>query len=377
MLILFLYIEIDIFAILVLAIILFYSPVRLLNPAQRVFRTLLLFTILAILLDIATWAASGASISGTRIWNYVFNDLYWSAALIPCYIGMLYCLIQISEETFRKWRIIAAIPLFYGFFMIFLNHWTGWIFTISSDGMYHRGLFFLTVGGISYLHMGISAFLMFWESLRVSYGERTKFRMLGLFMFFPFLGSLLQVLVYGVSTIWPSITLTILMCSLFIQNGNATTDALTRLNNRGRFDAYADWKWNALGDSETFWLIIMDIDHFKKINDTYGHAEGDRALARCAEALRAVMPKKSGFLARIGGDEFAVILCGVDEAFVTDFIRQAQSAVHSTCGQNSSGYCLDVSAGYAGTRGGERRDFAKLFSAADEMMYQAKKAEAG
>jgi diguanylate cyclase (GGDEF)-like protein len=377
MLILFLYIEIDLFAILVLAIIMAYSPVRLLSPAQRIFQALLFFTMLAVLLDIATWLAAGTSIRSARIWDYIFNDLYWCAALFPCYIGMLYCLLQISEETFRKWKVIAAIPLFYGFFMIFLNHWTGWIFTILPDGSYRRGQFFLAVGGISYLHMGISAFLMLWQSLHVSYGERSKYRMLAFFMIFPFLGSLLQVLVYGVSTIWPSITLTILMCSLFIQNGNAATDSLTHLNNRGRFDAYAEWKWNSLGDSETFWLIIMDIDRFKRINDTFGHAEGDRALIRCAQALRSVMPKKGGFLARIGGDEFAVILCGVDEAFVTDFIRQAKSAVCSTFGQNSSGYQLCVSAGYAGTRGGEQRDFAKLFSAADEMMYRIKEAGAG
>ena len=374
MLILFLYIEIDIFAILVLAAILFYSPVRLLNQEQRIFQALLLVTILAILLDIATWAADGAIIRSAQIWNYIFNDLYWAVALFPCYIGMLYCLFQISAEAFRKWKIIAAIPLFYGFFMILLNHWTGWIFTISPDGTYQRGPFFLAVGSISYLHMGISAFLMFWQSLHVSNGERTKYRMLAFFMIFPFLGSLLQVLVYGVSTIWPSITLTILMCSLFIQNGNATTDSLTHLNNRGRFDAYADWKWNSLVDGESFWLIIMDIDRFKKINDTYGHAEGDRALIRCAGALRSVMSKKGGFLARIGGDEFAVILCNVDEAYVADFIQRAQSAVHSACGQNSPGYQLCVSAGYAGTAGRADRDFARLFSAADEMMYQTKKA---
>jgi diguanylate cyclase len=95
----------------------------------------------------------------------------------------------------------------------------------------------------------------------------------------------------------------------------ANTDSLTRLNNRRAFDE----KLAAIFDSQfgrsTTTLILGDIDHFKKINDTFGHPVGDKILATVANVIKSNL-RKDVFCARTGGEEFAVILenTSVDEA---------------------------------------------------------------
>ncbi|MBC8212513.1 MAG: GGDEF domain-containing protein [Gammaproteobacteria bacterium] len=98
----------------------------------------------------------------------------------------------------------------------------------------------------------------------------------------------------------------------------ATIDALTGLNNRRGFDttlqSYLD---SYRASSSKFCLLLIDIDHFKLINDTYGHLVGDKVLVGLAKVLFKQI-RKSDYLARFGGEEFAIILpdTPLDEAFV-------------------------------------------------------------
>ncbi len=100
----------------------------------------------------------------------------------------------------------------------------------------------------------------------------------------------------------------------------ASHDALTGLFNRGAYDL-----WMESADTEHIALILIDVDHFKEVNDTYGHAVGDRVLQRVAETLRGRF-RSVDILCRIGGDEFAVIMTRVNSsmrALVSDKIAMA------------------------------------------------------
>ena len=82
----------------------------------------------------------------------------------------------------------------------------------------------------------------------------------------------------------------------------ASHDALTGLFNRGAYDLLME-----SADTEHMALILADVDYFKHVNDTYGHAVGDRVLKRVAELLRSSF-RSVDILCRIGGDEFAVVM---------------------------------------------------------------------
>lgn len=86
-------------------------------------------------------------------------------------------------------------------------------------------------------------------------------------------------------------------------------DVLTGLHNRRSYEKYILIKWNESIQNQTSLSVAMiDIDYFKKINDTYGHQEGDRVLKIIASTIQKALPKDNNFVARYGGEEFIIIL---------------------------------------------------------------------
>jgi diguanylate cyclase (GGDEF)-like protein len=108
------------------------------------------------------------------------------------------------------------------------------------------------------------------------------------------------------------------------------TDPLTRVPNRKAFDEYlvrTVEMHKAFGLPMS--LLIVDVDHFKTVNDTHGHMTGDELLRRIADALVTVFLRKTDFVARMGGDEFAVILRETSEADARTLAERVIARVHN------------------------------------------------
>ncbi|QDU74445.1 Phytochrome-like protein cph2 [Bremerella volcania] len=109
----------------------------------------------------------------------------------------------------------------------------------------------------------------------------------------------------------------------------ARTDALTQLLNRRAFDEERERRW-ALWQrkQQPFSLLILDIDHFKRVNDTYGHDAGDQVLREVAARLNSVM-RKTDYLARIGGEELAILVPEADGTSVSTVAMKVLNVVRS------------------------------------------------
>jgi diguanylate cyclase len=149
----------------------------------------------------------------------------------------------------------------------------------------------------------------------------------------------------------------------------ADTDALTEVPNRRHFYELAT-KTLALTAPGKAAIVMFDIDHFKQINDLYGHAEGDEALREVARCTRETLRTRD-VAGRIGGDEFAMLLpeTTVEEAFavasrVAERLDAAQQAVHP-------GLALSLSVGVVLARDGE--NIADALRRADQALYEAKR----
>ena len=97
--------------------------------------------------------------------------------------------------------------------------------------------------------------------------------------------------------------------SLDLATALSMGDALTGIPNRRRFDEYLEQEWlRGLRSKKPITMILMDIDHFKRFNDSMGHPAGDTCLQQVAAALRESLHRSTDFVARYGGEEFACIL---------------------------------------------------------------------
>ncbi|MCG8492798.1 MAG: GGDEF domain-containing protein [Sneathiellales bacterium] len=147
------------------------------------------------------------------------------------------------------------------------------------------------------------------------------------------------------------------------------TDSLTGAYNRRYLMEYlADFGEK---QEENFSLLMLDIDHFKKVNDTYGHASGDAALKEFVGLCMNVMPEEA-ILGRLGGEEFALALPGLSLIAATEIgekIRKSTEAL--ICEEDGNRFSFTVSIG-ASCIQLSKRDSMDLLTHADKLLYDAK-----
>lgn len=152
-------------------------------------------------------------------------------------------------------------------------------------------------------------------------------------------------------------------------------DSLTKLFNRGAFDRTLSSELDRSHRGETsLSLAILDLDDFKKINDSYGHPCGDEALKAVAQALLKAK-RTYDYAARMGGEEFALVLPGVGmtQAFaMLERLLQSIRELRINCPGNSEPVRMTISAGLACTKGKLPISPEKLVNLADKALYQAK-----
>lgn len=127
-------------------------------------------------------------------------------------------------------------------------------------------------------------------------------------------------------------------------------------------------------DAAAVTCIYFDLDNFKKVNDTYGHQAGDRALAATAEMMQRDF-SPDGFCARMGGDEFMIVLVGAIE--ITDVVRKVEAFMAGLLeyyAGTRTMTALSVSAGVAQKKHGEDKSIDRLIHESDIALYAAKKA---
>jgi diguanylate cyclase (GGDEF)-like protein len=155
----------------------------------------------------------------------------------------------------------------------------------------------------------------------------------------------------------------------------ASIDMLSGLANRRGFQSRLDFEWmRAQQYNSELSLLMIDVDHFKLYNDTYGHPEGDACLSRIGETLAGIAADTMGFAGRYGGEEFCLLLPNTDAIKALEIGEMVRAAVvdlgvpHAT----SSHRTVTVSVGVAATLPSDTQRPGDLIEAADAALYAAK-----
>ncbi|GBU21365.1 hypothetical protein R80B4_01254 [Fibrobacteres bacterium R8-0-B4] len=156
----------------------------------------------------------------------------------------------------------------------------------------------------------------------------------------------------------------------------STTDELTKLNNRRSFLEFMDivWKQNHRLKLPIS-VLMIDVDYFKKYNDTLGHLEGDKALLAVAQCLKDHAKRETDFVARFGGEEFVCVLPFIEKTEAVGFAKALVAKVEEMKiphPMSEHSEYLTISVGMAGAVPDDKGSYTQLLDEADKALYAAK-----
>lgn len=255
--------------------------------------------------------------------------------------------------------------------LIFTSLKTGLIFYSTATAEYHGSLYDLVMifDFIYLLLVTIHAIIKAHHTK--SFSSKRKYFSMIAFVLFPFTAGLFDSFVPNTPIMSPSILSALLLFFVNVQEMRIYSDALTGLNNRRRSNQILEESIEKANPHNDFYVLIMDINQFKQINDHYGHIEGDHALQCTAHALKNIASQYSVFLSRWGGDEFMIICPQSAIASIEEFKRKLEQSIISTAKTLNLPYCLSISVGYSLCTSSHMTP-AQLTQAADLMLYQEK-----
>jgi len=304
------YLTINIFGLLILLLI--YVNIRRSNHnyllKERLFLYLLASNALILILDSCTWILDGNPSGWAHPVDLGIVSVYYALNPLPCLLWSLYADYQIhhsEQRMYQLWRFLT-IPALTVIILASASPFTNWLFYFDAANVYHRGTMFLLVPLVCYAYLIFTFVEILLNKSRI---KTEEFIALLIFAIPPSIGGVLQAMYYGLSLLWISVTLSLLIIFIYVQNKQLAVDHLTGLYNRRQLDTFlSEHEKSRTSDSRKLLAgIMIDLDRFKSINDLYGHATGDQALEETNQILRSSL-RKDDFISRWGGDEFAAFM---------------------------------------------------------------------
>ncbi len=339
---------------------------------DRLFDWLVWLTIGILITDAITWMVMG--IPKYRVVNSIATAMHYFFHPVIGLVWLLYCEYLLYEDE-KSVKTVFKFVLAPGLLMAILPFFSfkyALFYSIDSKGVYHRGDYYYLFMTINMIILLYSIFLIAKRAKRDHTDSRATVKNFSLLLYpvFPFVGSVIQSLFYGVNLIWISSTISLLIIYFNIQNYQLILDPLTQINNRYRFESFVDKYFQAVPSKGVKFLALIDLDRFKRINDKYGHLEGDIVLKTMAEILSKSKDKKD-FIARIGGDEFVIIGERNTESEINHLSAVINSVLEEHNKNSNKGYNIAYSIGYSTQKDGAK-DANQIMQEADRNMYKHK-----
>ena len=279
----------------------------------------------------------------SKVINLLANTFCFVANPLFVFSWCLYVDLKLYQSHARLKRIYrrACIPAIILACMALINMFVPIIFYIDEVNTYHRlplsYLFYaVDIGYLTFSYLTVRNFEKKYGKVRFF----PLYLMLGPIVF----GCAIQALFYGISLIWVSLAVGITAIYMATQNEFSYVDTLTGLYNR----AYLDYQMEIMSKSSSGNLggIMIDIDYFKQINDTYGHSTGDEALIDVARILLFSKPD-TGIAIRFAGDEFIVLMKNTNETQMKKIIEDIKAELDIFNETEGRQYKLSLSMGYS------------------------------
>ena len=250
------------------------------------------------------------------------------------------------------------------------------LFTIDEQNVYHRewGLFFYAFYTYAaLLYASTRALIKARNSAWVE--DRRRCYTMAFFAVLPSLGGILQAIFYGVSLNWILAAVSVLFVYIDAQNRQISADPLTGLNNRRELSKFLLKECRDAQPEHVLVLIMIDVDGFKLVNDTFGHFYGDTLLQRVADMLKLACKNTQAFLGRYGGDEFCIVYPAASRQAVQELLSNIEKRLQDWNSEHTGTESIGLSVGYSVFEPEQGDSPEALFNRADREMYLVKNAK--
>ena len=369
------YLEINLMAVVLIWIILRKSSGLSRMVAQRNFAMTVYAEMLFFLSDtVAVMITSGLLPLGAA-GLMAAKEIYFFSTTLMCFCWFVYFEHLQGSPFVRNRRAIrrSSVLVWVMGILLIVNLFTGILFYVDAEGNYHRGKLFAVQYLLSYVYVFFTSFRAFLGLFDEQKRSRRKLlRALALFPLAPAVAGIVQFLYPELPLACAALSIATLVMYMMWIDDMISLDPLTRLNNRKQL-AFQYEQWQKGNDHDSVYLLMIDANKFKQINDTYGHIQGDAALVRIADALRNAcsgLPRRTN-IARFGGDEFVVFVREDSPEEIAGLCEKIRAELKSLNEAASSPYDLTVSIGTTKVRPGVTLKDA--IAEADRKLYEDKK----
>ena len=325
-------------------------------------------TILLCSLESAAFAMDGHMFPFARALNMTINTMIFSINIIFVYIWVIYIDYKIFQDLkrLRQREFILAIPMIFVLIMLLINLFTPVLFKISDHNVYSRTSLTFIPFVISFGYLILSEVYIYTQRNNT---KRYLFLPTIIFVTPLVVVALLQMFIYGISLSWAALSISVVSLFMNIQNEFNAIDSLSGVYSRQYLTNYL---WNKKTQQKYLIGIMIDANHFKEINDTYGHQMGDQAIASLGHLLHHGAGVHD-IVSRYGGDEFIIVHESQDLNDATQLIDAMEEQIRQFNEERLYPFHLSLSYGVSVYRPHENTidDFLKEM---DNQMYDNKRA---
>ena len=358
------------FIILIIIHVNVYSRSEKAFLQHKLFITLVRLNMILIVIDLLGWAFNGQPGMVNMALNIGFNLLLYLIGPLAPVLWILYVKFHVFHDESRIGKLKYPLLMIFAANALIsvISLSTGWFFYVTPDNIYHRGDYF-------WLHTAFCFSFIVYTFLFIIINrnklEKSHFYTLLVFAVPQVTGSAIQYFFYGTSLNWSGMMLSLLIVYFQIQDRGLNTDYLTGVYNRRQLDRFVRKKIRESSKNKSFSAILIDLNQFKRINDTFGHDVGDEALRNTVKIIRTCL-RKEDFIARYGGDEFYIILDLDDRYMLESTVHRIQQATRKFNSGNNRPYQLSFCMGYDVYRYEENLKSDDFLKHIDQLMYQNK-----
>ncbi|WP_050008263.1 GGDEF domain-containing protein [Butyrivibrio sp. WCE2006] len=378
----FYYAEANVACTFILGLILLKINQGIDRQASTILIRRMIYILIAYFLSDAVWALfEGGIFPSNHTLMYIVTIIPYACILGSSYCWFVYCelLQQNRNVLYSPGMVKRSVPMVIAIILLFVGAFTGLVFNFDEEGAIEYdalyGIFMLVP--IGYLvYSSIKGFYKAYTQDR--YMDHSLYFVIGIFPILPLACGVLQVIYLTTPIMCYGATLSVLMVYLTSMENLISMDSLTQVNNRHQMQRYLLRKMKTQTPGLSLYLMIIDVDHFKEINDNYGHIEGDKALIRVATAMKEACQahRNRFFVSRYGGDEFIIIAETEYKGEVNWLSDKIRSSVKQLNDKAGAPYDLTVCVGIAEYDFSSPVPIPSLIARADTDLYHMKHARA-